>query len=63
MPDAGPTEIGPLPAEGLHSNDGFLEAELENQLSKLSQNFVHTVAINTEENMGFAKFVIHSLLN
>ncbi|KAM3176452.1 hypothetical protein ACTXT7_006480 [Hymenolepis weldensis] len=52
MPDGGPAEIGPLPAEGLCSDDGFLEAEIENQLSELSQNFVHTVAISTEENVG-----------
>lgn len=34
MPDAGPIEIGPLPAEGLYSDDGFLEAEVGRQLSK-----------------------------
>ncbi|VUZ41732.1 unnamed protein product [Hymenolepis diminuta] len=35
MPDAGPAEIGPLPTEELYSNDGLLEAELENQLNDL----------------------------
>lgn len=35
-PAAGPIEVGPLPVEGLYSDDGFFETEVGRQLSELT---------------------------
>nr|CDS28750.1 hypothetical protein HmN_000205300 [Hymenolepis microstoma] len=37
MPEAGPVEIGPLPADGLYSEDVFMEEEVGRKLMYLSE--------------------------